>query len=73
LVDRVVRQRGPLRPVVERALPKESPPSLLRSNHRLPDELGRVVLKCLEKDRELRYQSARELVADLRSVEQGEV
>jgi Tol biopolymer transport system component/predicted Ser/Thr protein kinase len=47
----------------------DSPPSPLRSNPRLPDELGRVVLKCLEKDRELRYQSARELVADLRRVE----
>ena len=46
----------------------ESPPSL-RSNPRLPDELGRVVLKCLEKNRELRYQSARELLADLRRVE----
>jgi eukaryotic-like serine/threonine-protein kinase len=47
----------------------ETPPSPLRSNPRLPDEFGRVVLKCLEKDRELRYQSARELLADLRRVE----
>jgi Tol biopolymer transport system component/predicted Ser/Thr protein kinase len=47
----------------------ETPPSPQRLNPRLPDELGRVVLKCLEKDRELRYQSARDLVADLRRIE----
>jgi Tol biopolymer transport system component len=35
----------------------------------LPAELERIVMKCLTKDRELRYQSARELLADLRRLE----
>ncbi|HKQ76180.1 MAG TPA: protein kinase [Blastocatellia bacterium] len=33
----------------------------------VPDELERVVGKCLAKDREQRYQSARDLIADLKS------
>jgi len=45
-----------------------SPPSPLRQNPALPEELGRIVLKCLEKDKELRYQSAKELLADLKRV-----
>ena len=31
----------------------------------LPDELNRIVMKCLEKQKELRYQSASDLYADL--------
>ncbi len=46
-----------------------TPASPLLLNARLPEELGRVVMKCLEKDRELRYQSARELLADLKRVQ----
>ena len=32
----------------------------------VPESLDRIVIKCLEKNRELRYQSARELAGDLR-------
>ncbi|MFN2443924.1 MAG: tetratricopeptide repeat protein, partial [Thermoanaerobaculia bacterium] len=37
-------------------------------NYKLPDELERIIRKCLEKDPERRYQSAGELLVDLRNV-----
>ena len=40
-------------------------------NTQIPQDLGRLVLKCLEKDKVNRYQSAVELHADLERVEQG--
>jgi eukaryotic-like serine/threonine-protein kinase len=40
-------------------------------NNQIPPDLGRLVLKCLEKDKAKRYQSANELHADLERVEQG--
>ncbi len=39
---------------------------VVRMNPELPDELDRILRKCLEKDRELRYQSARDLLTDLK-------
>jgi eukaryotic-like serine/threonine-protein kinase len=39
------------------------PPSRVRED--LPSELTRVIMKLLEKERELRYQTARDLVVDL--------
>ncbi|MGD1092465.1 MAG: protein kinase [Bryobacteraceae bacterium] len=47
------------------------PEALGRLNYELPAELERVVRKCLEKDRERRYQSARELLIDLKNLERG--
>ncbi|MFY9607476.1 MAG: protein kinase [Blastocatellia bacterium] len=49
------------------AILEHEPPPLTRFAE-VPAELQRVVSKCLEKDRELRYQSARDLASDLAGV-----
>jgi eukaryotic-like serine/threonine-protein kinase len=48
------------------AILEREPPPLSQYASDLPAELGRIVAKALEKDREVRYQSAKELLADLR-------
>jgi two-component system LytT family response regulator len=45
------------------------PDAMARFNYEIPEELERVVRKCLEKERERRYQSARDLLVDLRNLE----
>jgi eukaryotic-like serine/threonine-protein kinase len=40
-------------------------------NSQIPQELSRLILKCLEKDREKRFQSAAEVRAELEKVERG--
>jgi two-component system, LytTR family, response regulator len=45
------------------------PEALARFNYDLPEGLERVVRKCLEKDRERRYQTAREVLVDLKNIE----
>ncbi len=47
----------------------EPPPNPSKINPQVPPELSRIVLKCLEKNRERRYQSAEELLADLKGIE----
>jgi len=48
----------------------EKPPNPQRYNPQIPDSLSRVILKCMEKDKEKRYQSTEELCADLTAVEE---
>ncbi|HEY1801497.1 MAG TPA: protein kinase [Terriglobales bacterium] len=44
----------------------ENPPPVARLDPNLPPEFDRIISKCLEKDRDLRYQVASELRADLK-------
>ncbi|HZS04308.1 MAG TPA: protein kinase [Blastocatellia bacterium] len=44
------------------------PEAMARFNYNVPAELERIVRKCLEKERERRYQSARELLVDLKNL-----
>jgi eukaryotic-like serine/threonine-protein kinase len=45
------------------------PMPVARFNYAVPPDLDRVVRKCLEKDRERRYQSVRDLLIDLRNLQ----
>jgi len=45
------------------------PEAISRFNYEVPTELERIIRKCLEKERERRYQSARELLIDLRNLQ----
>jgi tetratricopeptide (TPR) repeat protein len=49
----------------------DAPEDPRRFNDRIPQDLGRVVLKCLEKEKKDRYQNADELRAQLESIERG--
>jgi len=40
-------------------------------NTQIPDDLNRVILRCLEKDKEKRYQSAGEVRSELTRIEEG--
>ncbi len=40
-------------------------------NAQVPSDLSQVIMRCLEKDKEKRYQSAREVRSDLVSIEKG--
>ncbi|MHB8411189.1 MAG: protein kinase domain-containing protein [Candidatus Acidiferrales bacterium] len=46
---------------------KEKPPNPKQVNPELPDNLTRVILRCLERDPARRYPNAKEILADLHS------
>jgi serine/threonine protein kinase len=49
----------------------ETPPDPRLLNPQISDELDRVILKCLEKRKESRYQSAMEILSDLEAVKKS--
>ena len=49
----------------------ERPRNPRELNTQIPEDLSRVILKCLEKDKGRRYQTAEELQGELERVEQG--
>src|SRR5260370_28135019 len=55
--------------VIFNAILSLAPTPPLQLNPKLPAQLQEIIAKLLEKDRELRYQSAAELRADLRRLQ----
>lgn len=53
------------------AILTQEPPPLARYATNVPEELQRIVRKCLEKDREQRYQSTRDLLVDLATLKKN--
>jgi eukaryotic-like serine/threonine-protein kinase len=59
---------GPTKSDLIVALLEREPPPLARSTREAPDELERLVRKALAKDRDDRYQTAKDLLIDLRNL-----
>ncbi|HEX9148880.1 MAG TPA: protein kinase, partial [Thermoanaerobaculia bacterium] len=57
--------------VIHDAILNRDPSPASRWNPNLPPDLERVIVKALEKDRELRYQTAAELRTDLKRIKRG--
>ena len=49
----------------------ETPPDPRKFNAHIPEDLNRLILKCLAKEREKRYQTASEIIGELDKIEKG--
>jgi serine/threonine protein kinase/DNA-binding NarL/FixJ family response regulator/Tfp pilus assembly protein PilF len=49
----------------------EEPPDPKILNPQIPEDFSRIILKCLEKNKEKRYQSAEEILLELNRMEKG--
>ena len=49
----------------------EAPPDPRKINTQIPDNLARLILRCLEKEKGRRYQSTQELLGELAKIEKG--
>jgi serine/threonine protein kinase len=49
----------------------EAPPPPMEKNPSVPESLNSIILKCLEKSRENRYQTVEDLITDLEKTEKG--
>jgi serine/threonine protein kinase len=65
MVTRIPPFRGESSAVIFKAILDAAPTSPVRLNPDLPVELERIINKCLEKDRNLRYQHAADIRTDL--------
>jgi eukaryotic-like serine/threonine-protein kinase len=61
--------RGDTTGVLFLSIIQETPAPVTQLNSRVPPELQRIINKCLEKDRELRYQYASDISSDLKRLQ----
>ncbi len=63
---------GPTAPVIYDAILNSPVPSVRDQNPKVPEGLERIIGRLLQKDRELRYQTAAELRGDLERLQSGQ-
>ena len=64
-----LRSEGPASPVIFEAILGKAPVPVRERNPKIPVELERIIARLLEKDREMRYQSAADVRVDLKRLE----